>query len=134
MKKHCFRSAFSGRDDWIRTSAALPETLVEKRARQSARFFFSLFQLSLGEKQSTGLFFALVTLRPFRDLDGRCLFSFTSNKKRRLNVCSVVFFGRDDWIRTSGLCVPNAALYQTEPHLVFLITPVYFIKSSCFCQ
>ena len=24
--------------------------------------------------------------------------------------------GRDDWIRTSGLCVPNAALYQTEPH------------------
>jgi hypothetical protein len=25
-------------------------------------------------------------------------------------------FGRDDWIRTSDLCVPNAALYQTEPH------------------
>ncbi len=25
--------------------------------------------------------------------------------------------GRDDRIRTCGLCVPNAALYQTEPHL-----------------
>ena len=24
--------------------------------------------------------------------------------------------GRDDWIRTSDLCVPNAALYQAEPH------------------
>jgi hypothetical protein len=24
-------------------------------------------------------------------------------------------FRRSDWIRTSGLCVPNAALYQTEP-------------------
>ncbi len=26
--------------------------------------------------------------------------------------------GRGDWIRTSGLCVPNATLYQAEPHLV----------------
>ena len=26
--------------------------------------------------------------------------------------------GRDDRIRTCDLCVPNAALYQTEPHLV----------------
>ena len=25
------------------------------------------------------------------------------------------FVGRDDWIRTSDLCVPNAALYQAEP-------------------
>ena len=25
--------------------------------------------------------------------------------------------GRGDWIRTSGLYVPNVALYQTEPHL-----------------
>ncbi len=24
-------------------------------------------------------------------------------------------FDRDDWIRTSDLCVPNAALYQAEP-------------------
>ena len=27
------------------------------------------------------------------------------------------FFGRGDWIRTSGLYVPNVALYQAEPHL-----------------
>ena len=26
--------------------------------------------------------------------------------------------GRGDWIRTSGLYVPNVALYQAEPHLV----------------
>ena len=29
----------------------------------------------------------------------------------------VGFNGRDDRIRTCDLCVPNAALYQTEPHL-----------------
>ena len=29
----------------------------------------------------------------------------------------VVFLGRGDRIRTCGLCVPNAALYQTEPRL-----------------
>ena len=27
------------------------------------------------------------------------------------------FRGRGDWIRTSGLYVPNVALYQAEPHL-----------------
>ena len=27
------------------------------------------------------------------------------------------FIGRGDRIRTCGLCVPNAALYQTEPRL-----------------
>ena len=30
------------------------------------------------------------------------------------------FFGRGERIRTSGLCVPNAALYQAEPHPAFL--------------
>jgi hypothetical protein len=32
--------------------------------------------------------------------------------------------GRDDWIRTSGLCVPNAALYQAEPRPVNRGDPV----------
>ena len=27
-----------------------------------------------------------------------------------------VLYGRSDWIRTSGLLVPNQALYRTEPH------------------
>ena len=27
-------------------------------------------------------------------------------------------YGRDDRIRTCGLCVPNATLYQAEPHPV----------------
>ena len=30
----------------------------------------------------------------------------------------MTFDGRGDGTRTHGLCVPNAALYQTEPHLV----------------
>ena len=44
--------------------------------------------------------------------------------------------GRDDRIRTCDLCVPNAALYQTEPHLgISLIDfniisqPIGFVKS-----
>ena len=28
-----------------------------------------------------------------------------------------LFIGRGDGTRTNDLCVPNAALYQTEPHL-----------------
>ena len=32
-------------------------------------------------------------------------------------------FGRGDWIRTSGLYVPNVALYQAEPHLVKFRAP-----------
>ena len=28
----------------------------------------------------------------------------------------LLFYGRGDGIRTRDLCVPNAALYQTEPH------------------
>ena len=34
---------------------------------------------------------------------------------RNLPCC--FFVGRGDWIRTSGLYVPNVALYQAEPHL-----------------
>ena len=30
------------------------------------------------------------------------------------------FRGRDDWIRTSDFCVPNAALYQAEPRPDYL--------------
>ena len=42
--------------------------------------------------------------------------------------------GRDDRIRTCDLCVPNAALYQTEPHLDksdILLIDLYII-SQCF--
>ena len=34
-----------------------------------------------------------------------------------------LLFGRDDRIRTCGLCVPNATLYQAEPHPV---TKIYY--------
>ena len=32
--------------------------------------------------------------------------------------------GRGDGIRTHELCVPNAALYQTEPHLEKIAPPL----------
>ena len=45
---------------------------------------------------------------------------FNKNKKQpeitRKTVNSDCFFHRSDWIRTSGLLVPNQALYRTEPH------------------
>ena len=41
-------------------------------------------------------------------------------KKRTFSSCfqpkKVTFSHRSDWIRTSGLLVPNQALYRTEPH------------------
>ena len=37
--------------------------------------------------------------------------------------------GRDDRIRTCDLCVPNAALYQTEPHLdTSILIDLYIIS------
>ena len=48
--------------------------------------------------------------------------------------------GRDDGIRTHGLCVPNAALYQTEPHLdsfktvTLNIILLFFILSTIFLK
>ena len=44
-------------------------------------------------------------------------------------------FGRDDRIRTCGLCVPNATLYQTEPHPVTQnILPHFFEFVYCPAQ
>ena len=65
-------------------------------------------------KQSTGLFLP-ITLRL-----RLCSWSSSSNPTKKKNCRQKVnssFFGRGDGIRTHGLCVPNAALYQTEPRL-----------------
>jgi hypothetical protein len=43
----------------------------------------------------------------------------------------LISFGRDDWIRTSALCVPNAALYQAEPRPDRIDEP--FNKNSHGC-
>ena len=43
------------------------------------------------------------------------------------------FYGRSDWIRTSGLLVPNQALYQTEPHPDFSCGR-YFTTDGSICQ
>ena len=37
-------------------------------------------------------------------------------KKTAVTKVTTVFYGRSERIRTSGLLVPNQALYQTEPH------------------
>ena len=42
---------------------------------------------------------------------------FWEGKRRRGRSKGPSSSGRDDRIRTCDLCVPNAALYQTEPHL-----------------
>lgn len=46
--------------------------------------------------------------------------------------------GRDERIRTSGFCVPNAALYQAEPHPVvrekLLEYPAGFGKNKVCCH
>ena len=42
----------------------------------------------------------------------------TQHKKRTRSMNRIPSkYGRGDWIRTSGLYVPNVALYQAEPHL-----------------
>ena len=44
--------------------------------------------------------------------------SSTQHKKRTRSMNRIPSkYGRGDWIRTSGLYVPNVALYQAEPHL-----------------
>ena len=39
-----------------------------------------------------------------------------TNKKALQTFVYKTFSHRSDWIRTSGLLVPNQALYRTEPH------------------
>ncbi len=53
------------------------------------------------------------------------LFVVTIKKDRTILSDGSIFFGRGDRIRTCGLCVPNAALYQTEPHLDKLLNFAY---------
>ena len=44
----------------------------------------------------------------------------------------VLFSGRGDGIRTHDFYVPNVALYQTEPHLVFCFWVKMGLKRGCF--
>ncbi len=48
----------------------------------------------------------------------------------------MTFDGRGDGTRTHGLCVPNAALYQTEPHLdiIFNQNMKYYTTKKCACK
>ena len=43
--------------------------------------------------------------------------------------------GRGDGTRTHGLCVPNAALYQTEPHLeIYYQNVKYYTTKKLVCK
>ena len=86
-----------------------------------------------------------------RKFTKRIFYSYISARKRKAknrwgcwkySISSGFIFGRDDRIRTCGLCVPNATLYQTEPHPVTqnilshsskFVYPVNFICPE-FCQ
>ena len=45
-------------------------------------------------------------------------FTFTTQKPEDLSSSGFPMLSRSDGIRTHDLCVPNAALYQTEPRFV----------------
>ena len=53
---------------------------------------------------------------------------------RRLDRLTNGPVNRGDRIRTCDLCVPNAALYQTEPRLDVLSNAIYYKGEKRFCQ
>ena len=64
-------------------------------------------------------------IRVFRDLAGNRTRAFAVRGRRLSRLTTRPY--RGDKIRTCDLCVPNAALYQTEPRLVDL----NFRKDTC---
>ena len=111
---------FYGRDDRIRTCS---RKRCKHRLRQSGGCPHSLAFICLGQIKSNRSGMAM------QDAAG----SFLRIEKERGRHSVYLFLGRDDRIRTCGLCVPNAALYQAEPHLEanYLIIRMkwYFVKS-----
>ena len=96
------------------------------------------------KKRPTGAFFLRFLLIPNRSLG-------TSKEAAGLNQTAAIekekdascrkhpsLFGRSDWIWTSGLLVPNQALYRTEPHpevFCFLLSQrMYYSTLRRFCQ
>ena len=111
---------FFGRSDRIRTYS---RKRCKHRLRQSGGCPHSLAFICLGQIKSNRSGMAM------QDAAG----SFLRIEKERGRHSVYLFLGRDDRIRTCGLCVPNAALYQAEPHLEanYLIIRMkwYFVKS-----
>ena len=87
---------FDGRGDWIRASNALHAFggTCEKRLQEAK-----------GPAHPPG--WLVLTLSPLS----------LHKKRTRQTTGFSQKYGRGDWIRTSGLYVPNVALYQAEPHL-----------------
>ena len=58
----------------------------------------------------------LLTKKNFiwKSISRRQIATKKSDRTMRHRQCNFLFFYRVDWIRTSDLCVPNAALCQTE--------------------
>ena len=84
-----------GRGDWIRACNALHASGGTRR-----KLFEKIF---CGE--------------PYGKAGSHPVASKQHKKRTRLMNRIPSKYGRGDWIRTSGLYVPNVALYQAEPHL-----------------
>lgn len=52
------------------------------------------------------------------------------SKKRQTHL-RLPFFGRSDWIRTSGHLNPIQVLYQTEPHPDTTEDSIHYFKEKC---
>ena len=93
----------SGRDDRIRPPASLSLACCLLAAPLRAAADHSLFKDSPN---------------PFIDGCASSRFESSIHKqiKKYTHEGCISLSGRDDRIRTCGLCVPNATLYQTEPH------------------
>ena len=59
-----------------------------------------------------------------------CMYDYTKRKTRKPCLRVSPKGSRCDWIRTSDLCVPNAALYQAEPR----IDKLFFVAVFCLPQ
>ena len=86
----------------------------EKGGKWRAEWFAEYFPHREKYKKSPGAF----RTRAFRKGE-QCAETHPRQQKRLTSDAFRVQAqpGRGDWIRTSGLYVPNVALYQTEPHL-----------------
>ena len=59
-----------------------------------------------------------------------CMYDYTKRKTRKPCLRVSPKGSRCDWIRTSDLCVPNAALYQAEPRIDMLFSLLCFVCLS----
>ena len=128
---------FHGRSERIRTSVCSAKNIVAYAARTEPSLFARCFSPAASrfichrQRSSTQLlvpnWFGAARSRKFK-----ALLSIIKNGK---DESPYRFYGRSERIRTSGLLVPNQALYQAEPHpeicyLKSISQTKFFVKRS----